>query len=334
MDTIEFKLERQTFCAGETVLDTSVEQSVEKDFVLPDYCADIFRILKCVVDTRVLSQTINGGKLTFELGVSARVLYCSEGDSKVNCIVQKMNYTKSLDLADNCQSPSVFITSRCDYVNCRVISPRRLDIRGAVTSRIKVVCEKTQSIVTDASGGSIQLKKQLLTYPAKRLTADKRVTVIEELELAGDKPPVTQVIRTDCFIQPAEQKIIAGKLVTKGDANPVSDSVTVSRDKPALACGMCVLCSCRPVRYSIPAGGRSFHTLRCFELWLRIGAMGSRSKDDYRRDRFPGNTDSRYVPDCRHRIAKDLYPDDLRNSRDTAGAYPERVCPVLQQISK
>ena len=89
MDTMEFKLERQTFCAGETVLDTSVEQSVEKDFVLPDYCADIFRILKCVVDTRVLSQTINGGKLTFELGVSARVLYCSEGDSKVNCIVQK-----------------------------------------------------------------------------------------------------------------------------------------------------------------------------------------------------------------------------------------------------
>ncbi len=219
MDTMEFKLERQTFCAGQTVLDTSVEQSVEKDFVLPDYCADIFRILKCEVDTRVMSQTINGGKLTFELGVSARVLYCSEGDSKVNCIVQKMNYTKSLDLTDNCPSPSVFITSRCDYVNCRVISPRRLDIRGAVTSRVRVVCEKKQSIITGASGCSIQLKKQLLTYPAKRLTADKRVTVIEQLELAPDKPPVTQVIRTDCFIEPAEQKMIAGKLVTKGNAH-------------------------------------------------------------------------------------------------------------------
>lgn len=219
MDTMEFKLERQTFCARETVLDTSVEQSVEKDFVLPDYCADIFRILKCIVETKVLSQTINGSKLSFELGVTARVLYCSEGDSKVNCIVQKMNYTKSADLADNCQSPSVYISSVCDYVNCRVISPRRLDIRGAVTSRIKVVCEKKQSIITGAAGCNIQLKKQLLTYPAKRLTADKRVTVIEELELAGDKPPVTQVIRTDCFIEPAEQKMIAGKLVTKGDAH-------------------------------------------------------------------------------------------------------------------
>lgn len=115
----------------------------------------------------------------------------------------------------------------------------------------------------------------------------------------------------------------------RADVKNYDEDFTVSCDKPALACGMCVLCSCRPVRHSIPAGGRSFHTLRCFELWLRIGAMGSRSKDDYRRDSFPGNTDSRYVPDCRHRIAKDLYPDDLRNSRDTTGAYPERVCPVL-----
>ncbi len=219
MNTMKFKVERNAFSMDETVLDTSAEQSFEKDFVLPDYCADIFRVLKCIIDTRVISQTINGEKLTFELGVAARVLYCSENDSKVNCIVQKMNYTKSVDLTGNCSNPTVTIVPRCDYVNCRVVSPRRLDIRGAVTSRIKVVCEKKQNIVTGATGCNIQLKKQLLTYPAKRLTADKRVTVIEELELAADKPPVSQMIRSDCFIEPAEQKIIAGKLVTKGDAH-------------------------------------------------------------------------------------------------------------------
>ena len=218
MFTTQLKVDRETFSAASTVLDTSVEQSVEKDFVLPDYYADIFRILKCIVNARVLSQTINGGKLSFEMCVTARVLYCSENDSKVNCIVQNMNYTKSVDIGDNCSNPSISITPHCDYVNCRVISPRRLDIRGAVTSRIKVSCEKKQSIVTDAQGCNIQLRKQLLTYPSKRLTADKRITLIEELELASDKPPVDQVVRTDCFIEPSEQKIIAGKLVTKGNA--------------------------------------------------------------------------------------------------------------------
>ena len=58
--------------------------------------------------------------------------------------------------------------------------------------------------------------------------------------------------------------------------------------------------------------------------------MGGRIEDDPRRDRFPGNTDSRYVPVCRHRIAKNLYPDDLRNSRDTTEAYPEWVCLCLR----
>ena len=120
----------------------------------------------------------------------------------------------------------------------------------------------------------------------------------------------------------------------KADVKNYDEDFIVSCDKPALACGMCVLCSCRPVRYSIPACGRSFHTLRYFELWLRIGAMGSRNKDDYRRDCFPGNTDSRYVPDSRHRIAKDLYTDDLRNIRDTTGAYPERVCPCFEDVRR
>ena len=130
----------------------------------------------------MVSQTINGGKLTFEICVTARVLYCSEGNSDINCIVQKMNYTKSVDMTDNCLDPSISIQPVCDYVNCRVISPRRLDIRGAVSSRIIVCCNKAQTLVSDASGGNIQLRKQLMTYPSKRLTANKRVTMIDRVQ--------------------------------------------------------------------------------------------------------------------------------------------------------
>ena len=112
----------------------------------------------------------------------------------------------------------------------------------------------------------------------------------------------------------------------RADVKNYDEDFTVSRDRPALACRMCVLCSGRVVWYYFPSGGRSVYTLRCFKFRLRTGAMGGRIEDDPRRDRFPGNTDSRYVPDCRHRIAKDLYTDDLSNSKDTTGAYPERVC--------
>lgn len=218
METMDFKVNRETFVANRTVLDSSCEQAVERDFVLPDYCPDIFRVLKCCVIPRVLSHSINGEKLTFELSVLIRVLYQSEGSSKVNCLEQKMSYSKSVDLNGECQNPMVKITPRTDYVNCRVVNQRRLDVRGAVSARIKVVGEKKQLMVIDAFGGNVQLKKTMVTYPAKRLTSAKRVTVIEELELGEAKPAVNAVIRSDCTVFPHELKIIAGKLVTKGDA--------------------------------------------------------------------------------------------------------------------
>ena len=218
MDTCDFKVNRETFSASQTVLDTSFEQPVERDFVLPDYYPDIFRILKCTVIPKILSNSINGGKLTVETTVLVRVLYLSENNCRVNCIEQKMNFSKTLELNSACTNPFVCVNPKCDYINCRVVSQRRLDIRGAVTTAVKVTGEVLQPVVTDAFGCNIQLKKQLVTYPAKRLNVSKRITVIEELELSASKPAVGSILRSDCEVSPQDTKIIAGKMITKGDA--------------------------------------------------------------------------------------------------------------------
>ncbi len=218
MGTMEFKVNRETFSASHTALDTTVEQAVERDFVLPDYYPDIFRILKCRVMPKITSHSINGEKMTFELSVLIRVLYQSENSCKVNCLEQKLNYSKSVDMSGDCQNPVITVTPHVDYVNCRVVNQRRLDVRGAVSARIKIVGEQKQAVIVDAFGANVQLKKSLITYPTKRLTATKRITVIEELELAASKPAVGAIIRSDCTVFTQEQKIIAGKLVTKGEA--------------------------------------------------------------------------------------------------------------------
>ncbi|WP_295213376.1 SPOCS domain-containing protein [Ruminococcus sp.] len=217
MNTNDFKLNRETLSMAQTILDASCEQAVEKDFLLPDYYPDIFRILKCVIRPTVSSHSINGGKLSFELTALIRVLYISENDRRINCIEQKMTYTKSLDIQGECIDPMIELTPKCDYVNCRVVNQRRLDIRGAVSISAKVVGEVSKPIVTDAFGCGIQLKKTPFTYTAKRLTALKRITVIEELALAASKPPVGTILRTSCRVIPQDHKMIAGKLVTKGD---------------------------------------------------------------------------------------------------------------------
>lgn len=214
----DLKLSKEELSVNRVLADCSGEMSLERDIVLPDYYPDIFRILKCTVTPSVVSQSINGSKLSIDAQALIRILYLSENDHRINCIEQKVPLSKSVEIQGECVDPSVKVGLCCDHINCRVVNRRRLDIRGAVTAKIKVCCEAPVQIITGAAGAGIQLKKQQFTYPCKRLTAAKRITVIEETELPQSKPSIGAVLRCGCFITGAEQKVIAGKLVAKGEA--------------------------------------------------------------------------------------------------------------------
>ena len=182
---MDFKLNREIFTASEVVQDSSYEQAVELDYMLPDYFPDVFRVLKCRLMPRIVSHSINGEKLTFELSAAVIIMYLSEGSDKLNCIEQKLSYTKSCDIPVGLKNPCVSVLPKSDYINCRVVNQRRLDLRGAVTTKVKLTGEKAKGAVSDAFGGNIQLFHEAVTFPTHRLYASKRVTIIEELEL-GD----------------------------------------------------------------------------------------------------------------------------------------------------
>ena len=54
---MDFEVLRQAVCVNELIYEGSVEQSVDSDLTLPDYCPDILRILKCTV-TEILTETV------------------------------------------------------------------------------------------------------------------------------------------------------------------------------------------------------------------------------------------------------------------------------------
>ena len=211
-------LDHESFISNEITFDGSSEQSVELDYILPDYLPDIFRILKCSFYPKVISHSLNGEKLTFDLTLCIKILYLSNGSSSINCIDQKQNYTKTVDLSCTPENPCFKITPCVDYVNCRVVNSRRLDIRGAVSTKVMLECEKSTDIISNAKGLNVQLKKEYVTFPAKRLTAAKRITITEEIELSKTKGKINSVIKSDCIINSFDKKIIANKLIIKGEA--------------------------------------------------------------------------------------------------------------------
>ena len=213
----ELRLETQDISVCGTILDTAEELAIERDIVLPDYYPDVFRVLRCTAEPAVTSRSISGGRLSFEVSVTVRVLYLTEGSRRINCLEQQLMLSKAVD-AGECSSPEVYISAECAGVSCRARGSRRLDVRGAVSAGIRILDHREHTIITGGRGCGIQLRKQTVTYPLKRLSTSKRMTVIQQTELPEGKPSIGAVLRSGCTLTRTEHRIVAGKLAVKGEA--------------------------------------------------------------------------------------------------------------------
>ena len=214
---MEFKLNREAVPAEEIIYNGIQEQGIELDYILPDYYPDIVRLIRCNVIPVISDWSVNGDRLTYELSCEIRLLYCGENGSELRCVVQKQDYSKTVELGRSIDTPDVTITAKSDHINFRAVNKRRLDVRGAVSVRINVKGERSQEVISDAFGMNIQLKKTQIQYAANKINAVKNVQLSEEIPLSTAQPPVIDIIFRNFTISECEKKIVSGKLLAKGE---------------------------------------------------------------------------------------------------------------------
>ncbi len=216
---MDLKLNRATVPANEVIFDGVQEQSIELDYILPDYCPDIFRLIRCETVPVVTDWSISGDRLTYELRCDVRILYCGEEGTAVQSVEQRRNFTKTVELKKNVEAPVVRLIPKADHVNCRAVNKRRLDLRGAVSVKVSVTGQQDQEVISDAFGMNIQLKKAPVKFAAQRLSADKNVHIEEDIELNASQPDITGILNCRCRASSCEMKLISGKLLAKGEAD-------------------------------------------------------------------------------------------------------------------
>lgn len=216
---MDFKINREIVSAAECVYEGMQEQGIELDYILPDYYPDIFKLVRCEVSPVITDHSVSGDKLSYELRCDIKILYCSESGAVLQCVSQRQNFSKTVDMGRFCDNPTVKLTPKADHINYRAVNKRRLDLRGAVSVKIKVEGEKNQEVICDAFGLNVQIKKTPVRFAAKKLTAEKSLQLAEETEISAAQPPVVNIVNCRCTASECEKKMISGKLLAKGEAD-------------------------------------------------------------------------------------------------------------------
>ncbi len=215
---MDFRINKEALSVNEIAFDGCQEQPIDLDFSLPDYCPDIQRILKCQVYPRVNMRSISGDRLDVEGIAVVRLLYLDAGKMTVRCCEHSTPFSCSFHLKSMPMNANIFTKTRVEYINCRAVSPRKLDIHGAFSVCARIVCRTRQELLCGVEGDSIEQKKRKIPASHVLGSGQQQFGVSEVLELGQGKPPAESIIRSDVTAVVHDYKAIANKLILKGEA--------------------------------------------------------------------------------------------------------------------
>jgi LysM repeat protein len=112
----------------------------------------------------------------------------------------------------------VSISPKTDYCNCRAVSGRRIDVRGAVSCKVKVSSTRETQMITGATGMGVETRGTALDYCGEKLIASRQFVTREDIETGVGSGGISSIIHHDTNVVVTEHKIVANKVIVKGEA--------------------------------------------------------------------------------------------------------------------
>lgn len=201
---------------NEAVFNESAEQAIDADFTLPDYCPEISKILKCRAVSRISSKGISGRTVTIDGTITVTVIYCSE-NGKLCSYEYQYPFSKTLETGTECDGGMIYCTTKCEYINCRAVTSRKIDVHGAAAINVKVIKKKCTEVISDVDDANIELLRGTAPATTPMGCNEKYLIIEEKIELSQGQSNMCSVVRYDAVPTVKECKLLSGKAVVKGE---------------------------------------------------------------------------------------------------------------------
>lgn len=202
---------------GRIIADRIVEQPIDTDFVLPDYCPDISRMLKCRTTAKIVSKSVNKNILTLGGNVCVGILYLDNDSKEIRSYTSTVSFTKECELDEDAENCEIVARAGVDYLNCRAVTSRKLDLHGAVSIHFTVKSKEKSELLCSAEGSGVQVRCKNCDNTAKISIGEKNIVVSEDIEIPQSNGNIRCIIRGEAKAIASECKAVGDKAIIKGE---------------------------------------------------------------------------------------------------------------------
>ncbi len=227
---MEFNVTKQSVYVNEPIFSQNLEQPVDTEFTLPDYCPDIDRIIKCVVQPRVGQKFFNGDSLTVD-GMAEITVFYTDGN-QIRCYEHKFHFSRQIMIGQPLNDAFARVLMTTEYVNCRAVSKRRVDLHASLNMNVTVTSVTDQEIVSDIDCPSVQILPSEIPATTPMGTGEKYIIFSDEIEVPAQNSLIKTLLRTDARAIAQECRIIGNKVVVKGELTVSFFYISDQDDRP------------------------------------------------------------------------------------------------------
>lgn len=213
---MELNITKHTLNANELAFSQNVEQGVDFDVNMPDYCRGIQRILRSCVTPRISSKSISGQSLVIEGTVCFSLIYLDE-DNNISSYEHSVPFSKTVDLGSNFENCSVAVRAKCGYMNTKAVTLRKLEVHSIIELQVKIMCRRMTEIISDIDCPEVFVNRGEAPATTPISSAEKNIIIEEELEIGSTQPSIGCIVRYDAHPTVTNHKIINDKVIVKGE---------------------------------------------------------------------------------------------------------------------
>ncbi len=213
---MELNVTRESVCTYQEVFSGTSEQPIDLDIALPDYCPDISRMLKCQAVPQITARSLTGERLTVEGSTIIRVFYADE-EGHLRCCELSSAFSSDFDLKTAPQQPVVFTDVRVDFVNCRAVTRRRIDLHCAFTVTAHVWGQQRQELLTGLQGEGVHTRTVPIPVSNHLASVQQPIVLSEAFMPESGRTAPETILRFSAQGRVTDSRVVAGKMMLKGE---------------------------------------------------------------------------------------------------------------------
>lgn len=214
---MSFELLKQEIKEGKKLYEISDGQRIEPEIILPDYCKEIKKLLKCTFVPGIHTVSLSGERATAKGSGLIRVLYLGEGDA-VDIFEKSCDLTSTVQMKDVPDDAVITAKQTVDFLNCRVTGQRKLSVSIGISTVFTCLCTKNEEIIDRPSQDNLQTKQGKPLCELFHGFYEKTFDLNETVVLNPQHPCVAKTVSADAICKTESCKLSSGKLLIKGDA--------------------------------------------------------------------------------------------------------------------